>query len=120
MGAGGGVGGGAVGFGGCVGAGTGVAVGARFAEGASVGGTSVGGAPGEAVLARATGDGVPCKLIVVLLPCRFKKNTATATTITSTPSPKAIHGHRLEGSPGPSGGIAGRTVGGTVLTVVAS
>jgi hypothetical protein len=40
---------------------------------------------------------------------RFKKNTTTAMTTTSTPSPRATQGHRLDGSPvggGPPGGGA--------------
>ena len=73
VGGGGGVGGTAVGVTGSgVGdGGSGVAVGASVAEAGSVGGTSVGGGPGEAVPARATGFtvGVP-STVMLTVRCR--------------------------------------------------
>jgi hypothetical protein len=92
--------------------GAGVAVGASVAEAGNVGGTSVGGAPGDAVPARATGltVGVPS---TVTLPARgrVKKKKATAMTMIRTPNARATQGQRFDGSPG-----SGRSAtGGTML-----
>jgi hypothetical protein len=83
----------------CVGDGAEVAVGASVAEAGRVGGTSVGGGPGDAVLtARRPGVGVPS--IVMLVEGRLTKKKITAAATTSKPRTSATHGQRLDGSPG--------------------
>jgi hypothetical protein len=108
VGAGGAAGGGgtvgcAVGVGGAVGLGSGVAVGASVADGGKVGGTSVGGGPGDAARATAGTVGVP-STVMLTLRCRLNRKTPTPTAITSRPSARAIHGQRLDGSSGSTTG----------------
>ena len=77
-----------------------MAVGASVADAGNVGGTSVGGGPGDAVpAATGLGLGVPSTVILVVAG-RLTKKKMTAAATTSKPSTRATHGQRLDGSSG--------------------